>query len=355
MKSKKIIASVLSALILLSGCSAKTDITTETTGAGTESTAGTIKFDDETTQSETTAEKSKFEFNPHVYSAQLGKSISQDKWDAFYNLCDALRAGETTFECASEEAYKWAMDDTVLCCLFPAAGLKIDTKMEDGSKAFENGTGKIHYKMDIQEYVKRQADFETLILDMINSTVEKDDTDYEKALKLYLYIAEHFEYEHEIEEVDNYVYKTFTRNKGQCINYAAVYAYLLLQVGVDALAVGTYEGLCHAWTYVIINGKGYHIDTTWALKSEYPELDSVYIDYFMMSDEERNSDNCKVFGLTVDLLPCYWAKYQDVPYKAEDNHYNFRSFCKFVKLDEENKILHYVDMENTPHEFHYDI
>lgn len=353
MKSKKTIALVLASMILISGCSAKTDIQSEpAVTSSSETTIEPIKFDE---TSETTAEKAKFEFNPHVYSAQLGKSVSKEKWDALYNLCDALRAGETTFKCESEEAYKWAMDDTVLCCLFPAAGLKVDTKMEDGSPAFENGTGKIHYKMDIQEYLKRQADFEVLILDMINSSVEKDDTDYEKALKLYLYVAENFTYEHEVEEVDNYVYKTFTRKKGQCINYAAVYAYLLLQVGVDALPAGTFDGLCHAWTYVVINGKGYHIDTTWALRSEYPGIESVYLDYFMMSDAERDADNCLVKGLTVDILPGYWVSNQDVSYKAEDNHYNLRSLCRFVKLDEENKILHYIDMEDKPHEFHYDI
>ena len=185
--------------------------------------------------------------------------------------------------------------------------------------------------------------------------VESGDTDYEKALKLYLYIANNYDYEYEVIQEDNYVYKTFTKKVGQCINFAAVYGYLLLQVGVDGLACGTYDGTCHAWTYVVINGKGYHIDTTWALKSCYPGVEHVYLDYFMMSDEERNNDNCLIKDLTVDVLPGYWVSRTNASYAATDNHYNIRSYCGFISLDEENKIVHYVDMNNEPHEFHYDI
>ena len=91
MKSKKIIASILASMILISGCSAKTDIQSEpAVTSSSVTTIEPIKFDE---TSETTAEKAKFEFNPHVYSAQLGKSVSKEKWDALYNLCDALRAG----------------------------------------------------------------------------------------------------------------------------------------------------------------------------------------------------------------------------------------------------------------------
>ena len=209
--------------------------------------------------------------------------------------------------------------------------------------------------MPKEDWLKRQSDFEALIVDIINSNVETDDTDYEKALKLYLYIANNYDYEYEVKEEDNYVYKTFTKKLGQCINYAAVYAYLLLQVGVDGLACGTFDGSCHAWTYVVINGKGYHIDTTWALKSTYNGIEYVYLDYFMMSDAERNSDNCLVQDLTVDVLPGFWVNRGTVSYAATDNHYNIRSYCGFLSLDEENKIVRYVDMYNEIHEFHYDI
>lgn len=353
MKCKKITGIILIASLLFTGCSkdAHVDVTSAPSVSET-ITETTLNSETLASTSETLG---KFEFNPHVYSAQLAKSVPQEHWDAFYNLCDALRKGENTFNCSSEEAYKWCTDATVLCCMFPAAGLKIEAKSEDGSKAFENGTGKITYKMPKEDWLKRQSDFESMILDIINSNVETDDTDYEKALKLYLYIAYNYDYENKVVEVDNYVYKTFTKKIGQCINFAAVYAYLLMQVGVDALACGTHEGTDHAWTYVTINGKGYHIDTTWALKSCYPGMEYIYLDYFMMSDEERNSDGCLISGLVVDTLPGYWVSNSTVSYAATDNTYNIRKYCTFLSLDEEKKIVRYSTEDNEIREFKYDI
>ena len=355
MKSKKIIGLILTASFLLTACNNVKPDQTGTSSTETSHTAEKIVFTESEPETSATETKGKFEFTPHVYSAHLAKTVDQDKWDALYSLCDALRAGETTFKCASQDAYNWATDITVLCCTFPAAGLQIEAKSSDGSPAFENGTGKFTYKTSVEEWLKREADFEAMIVDIINSTVETDDTDYEKALKLYLYIANNYTYEHQVVEWDNYIYKTFMKKTGQCINFGSAYAYLLLQVGVDAEGVGTTEGMNHAWTYVTINGKGYHIDSTWALKSERPGTEYVYMDYFLMSDAERNYDGCLISGLVVDILPGYWASRTSVSYAATDNKYNLRNYCGFVSLDEENKVVHYVDTNNNPQEFHYDI
>lgn len=355
MKSKKIIGIILVSAVLLSGCNNAKPVQSESSSIETSQSLEKIVITESETETSATETKGKFEFNPHVHSDHLAKTVDQDKWDALYNLIDALRAGENTFKCASEEAYKWATDITVLCCTFPAAGLQIDAKSSDGSPAFENGTGKFTYRTSVEDWLKREADFEEQIADIINSNVETDDTDYEKALKLYLYIANNYTYEYDVVEDDNYIYKTFKRKTGQCVNFGGFYAYLLMLVGVDAEGVGTSEGMNHAWTYVTINGKGYHIDTTWALKSCHPETDDIYLDYFLMSDDDRNNDGCFVSDLTVDILPGYWANRTPVPYTATDNKYHLRYNCFFKSLDEENKILHYIDGDGNAQEFKYDI
>ena len=290
MKNKKIISLVLAFAFLLSGCNSAKTVTTEQTDL--EGVTGQTATSDITdpSQTETTASEP-FEFNPHVYSGKIAERIPQDRWDAFDNLCDALRKGENTFECPNQKAYEWATDAAVLCNLFPAAGAKIEGVSDDGSPAFENGVGKIHYNMPVEDFIKREADFEALITDILNSTIEKDDTEYEKALKLYLYVANNYVYDTSLIEKlddDNYVYVCFIEKRGQCVNFASIYAYLLLQAGVDAVSYSIFEELCHSWTYVVINGKGYHIDTTWALKAD--GIDGIYLDYFMMSDKERIND-----------------------------------------------------------------
>ena len=318
MKNKRVLCLVLAVSFLISGCNkGKTEATDKTDISGV---AGQTAASDITTSSQTeTTASEPFEFNPHVYSGKIAERIPQDYWDAFYNLCDALRKGEDTFGCSSQEAYNWATDVSVLCDLFPPAGAKIEGKSTDGSPAYENGTGKIHYNMPVEDFLKRESDFEVLITDILNSTIEKDDTEYERALKLYLYVAKNYVYDYSLIENlsndENYVFACFKEKKGQCVNFASVYAYLLLQAGIDAVSYRIYEDLCHAWTYAVIDGKGYHIDTTWALQAD--GIEGVYLDYFMMSDKERIADGCTLTD------------------------------------DEEKKIVHYTDLYGEPKEFCY--
>ena len=342
MRNKKIICLILTCAFLLTGCSVSKE-----TQAATNATTVTSETAVQTTV------KQKLEYNPHPYSKKLSERIPQENWDALYNLSDAIRKGETSFKCASEEAYKWCTDITVLCCLIPPAGTKIEGKSDDGSPAFENGTGKIHYNMPADEYVKRQADFEKMIEDILNSNIEFDDSEYEKALKLYLYVANNYVYGEMTEEEakDGYIYLSFMNKKGVCENFAGLYAYLLLQSGVDAFSIGCFDKNCHAWTYAVINGQGYHIDTTWALKGD---REGIYLDYFMMSDNEREKDDCPVGDLTGALIPQYWANHTSWKLPAKDDRYNIRDWCYFESLDEENTILPYIDMSNEHREFYYE-
>ena len=354
MGNKKIIGILLAFAIVLSGCNTK-----ETTIETTEENDG-IKAVETTetsaTAAETSAELVPFEFNPHVYSPTLAQEIPQDYWDSFYNMCDALRVGGQTFECSSQDAYDFCMLASTNANLFPAACLKISGESNDGSVPFENGTGRIYYQMPVEEFVKRQADFESLITDILNSTLESDDTDFEKALKLYLYIADNYDYDYDEDHTTGECafYRTFMEKKGICVDFGSVYGYLLLQVGVDALDIGCFEpDMCHAWTYVVIDGKGYHCDTTWALHSCYPGVEGIYLDYFMMSDEDRNLDGCLVRELTMQALPQFNLCNSSIKLVCDDETYSFPDFSTFVSLDEVNKVLIYKDMDGHIRQMHY--
>ena len=342
---------MLAVSFLISGCNKGKTEATDISGVAGQTAASDITT---SSQTETTASEP-FEFNPHVYSGKIAERIPQDYWDAFYNLCDALRKGEDTFGCSSQEAYNWATDVSVLCDLFPPAGAKIEGKSTDGSPAYENGTGKIHYNMPVEDFLKRESDFEVLITDILNSTIEKNDTEYERALKLYLYVAKNYVYDYSLIENlsndENYVFACFKEKKGQCVNFASVYAYLLLQAGIDAVSYRIYEDLCHAWTYAVIDGKGYHIDTTWALQAD--GIEGVYLDYFMMSDKERIADGCTLTDPNVTLLPECSVNKTNVKFDAKDGQYCIRDYCRFVSLDEEKKIVHYTDLYGEPKEFCY--
>lgn len=372
MKYNTIIAIVLSAVILLSGCGSAAAVSDRSEEAGpiASSTEAAQTEEGESAQAETTGpsdgnaqaefagptEPQLFEFQPHLYSALLAGEIPQDHWDSLYHLSDALRMGEDTFECSSQEAYDWCMDAGTLAHLIPAACMKITGESDDGTVPYEDGVGRIYYKMPAEEYVARQAEFEQMVADVLNSTIQTDDDDYEKCIKLYDYMACNYDYQYEFrtdeESEDGYIYLTFMTHEGQCIDLGGLYAFLLLQAGVDALSVGSYDNLDHEWTYAIVNGQGYHIDPTWALKtSRYS--DSLYLDYFMMNDEIRSETGCPVKNLTVQLLPQFFVERSSLTLPATDDRYYLGDFSAFESLDEENKILHYLDMDEVEHELHY--
>ena len=384
MKIQKTIGILLITALLLTGCSAAapSDPSTaaEVTSAAAADTETAETPDAETvTEDETIAETTEdtleaassaaapqtesssaepelYEYQPHLYSALIAGEVPQDHWESLYHLSDALRAGKDTFECASQEAYDWCMDVGVLANLIPAAAMRISGQSDDGSAPFENGTGRIFYKMPAEEFAAREAEFEETVAEILNSIMQKDDDDYEKCLKLYDYMETNFTYEYDGREQgadeDGYVYYALKNHTGKCIDLAGAYSFLLLQAGVEAVSVGCHDGVDHEWTYAVVNGRGYHIDPTWALKDDRGSYE-LYLGYFMMDDEARSATGCPVSDLTVQLLPQYWASRASVSFAASDDHYYLGENMTLDSLDEENKIVHYRDLDGNVFQFHY--
>ena len=308
------------------------------------------------TDSSEPAEKEKaFKYNTHPYVSIIDeKDVPKEYWDAFYNLCDAIHTGESTFECASAEAYDWAISPSTLNLLCPVAVTKIKGESNDGTTPFENGVGRIYYQMPVDDYLKRQADFETSIEELLNSILEADDCDFEKVFKIYDYISRNYVYQDDFVEDkgDGAVYVTINTKTGQCIDLAGVYSFLLYQLGIDNLRLGcNNETMAHEWIYVVLDGKGYHSDVTWSLYN--PENDEqLLLRYFLMTGKVREDTGCAVDDLTVGLLPKYWVNNSETKVVADDESFVVPGCTYFVSLDEENHILHYT-LEEAPGEMKY--
>ena len=219
-------------------------------------------------------------------------------------------------------------------------------KGTDGSVPFENGVGRIYYQMPVDEYLDRQAKFEALIEEILNTCIEPDDDEYEIAFKLYNYMSSNFVYQTEFQEKrnDGSCYLTLMEKTGQCTDLANLYAYLLLQSGVEAILVGcNNESMGHDWTYVVINGKGYHCDPTWSLYSP-KDGESLRLDYFMMTGDKRADSGCAVDDLEAALLPAYWVNRSNTRLTADDDSLGFPAYTYFVSLDEDNKKINYSDV-----------
>ena len=351
----KIFCTTLIAATLFTACS-KTPAET-TTSETTEET--TVETTEETTEATTTAAPEPFVFEPHISSETLSVLRDETFFNDLYNLVDALRKGEDTFECSDESNSECLFVPAVLDTVLPAASMVVE------SAGYENGIVKIKYDIPVEEFVKREADFEEMIVDILNDNVKTTDSDIEKCLKLYDYMANNYEYDFEIFEESlndgfdvEYIpcYDAFITKKGICNQLGGVYSYLLMQAGVDSVVVGD-DGMQHAWSYVTIKDKHYHIDPTWAL-NEWLDDDkkgSSNLDFFMMSDDERAKDDFDVNMMAMIMAPSMWVNYEGLWFTATDDTY-----CKafdgafLIDLDTENNIIYYDTGDGETQEFHYE-
>ena len=342
----KLLSSVLIAMLAITGCGkisvTDTDVT-EMTAAGT---TGIISV----------AEYEPFEFNPHIYSLFLDACYPEEYREAFFYLCDALCEGRDSFEVPSKEAYDFCMDPVTLNQLYPVAYKQISCD----SKGFENGTGYISYEIPVEEYLERQKEFQKDIEDVLSRYVKSDYSDLEKCLVLYDYMTSNYEFDH-MDNVgqsnDGNCYACFKLKQGICSDLGTLYAYLLMQCGVDAIEVEN-SGLAssagfHAWTYVSIGGKNYHIDVTAALISE-TSMSEVSLDHFLVTDTDRDAAGYIYDELEVPLIPYSLAKdCREYSFVADDESYRLPEGSYCTGYDTASNIIFYKDSDGE-HEFKYE-
>lgn len=227
-----------------------------------------------------------FTFRAKLSSAYMDEVFGAPMVEAWYNLVDAVLAGEDTFACPDEDTYDWVMGQFP-DRYFPVFSVLIEKNYGDGSVV--NGVAGFRYKVSQEERAALLADFETLVTELLNETMKPEYTDMEKALSLYRYISSRYTYDSETfekQDREGYVdyvssYRFLTGDTGICTECARAYSYLLLQAGVEAttmLAPG------HEWSYVRINGNNYHVDPTFAMGEDGS------LRYFMMTDDDRQED-----------------------------------------------------------------
>ena len=185
----RIICACLAAVLLFTGCS-----TNKPAGGALEETSvsetAIETTQTETAVTETTKEAEKFVFKRHVHTNLLSQYVTEDMWQSLYNLMDAIYEGADTFECSDKKAYDWCINDTVIGTFLPPVCMFVE------GGGFENGTGKIKYKMDKDKLKERIGNFEKEVERMLNEAIRSDYSDFEKVMGLYAYICKNFVYDY---------------------------------------------------------------------------------------------------------------------------------------------------------------
>lgn len=298
----------------------------------------------------------KFTFNPHVVPQKLYDAYGEAEWTAFFNMVDAIRKGEDTFECSSREVYEWCFSGGVTNNLYPPCVGALERNFVDGYDE-ERRVGTLTYLIPKEELIKREQEFEAQIMDVVNTYVKKDNTDFEKCLILYNYMVNNYTYDYnefdiiKRDESNNYergtfcTYRTFVDKCGVCEDLSSLYNYLLLQCGVEAYQFNS-GSLDHAWSYVIVGGQGYHVDPTWAI-CDYDG--NITLQYFLMPEYVRAYDCPKG-----DIYPplYYYDYHNNVEFPADDNSYEPLRSGNFVNMDTERKVVQYSNVDGV-FEFQY--
>ncbi|MBR4733627.1 MAG: transglutaminase domain-containing protein [Lachnospiraceae bacterium] len=297
------------------------------------------------------------EFQPHVFSKKYLEYHGEGVMQSFFNMVDALRAGEDTFECTDENAYGWCTGGRLINFFFPVATDCIQPMQGTGTDAFKNGVGKINYLIPKEEFLERERQFEEMVVSILNNCVSDDYDDFETCLSLYEYITMNYKYDYYVYEHLNDLpfdytstYRCFTEKKGICCEIAGMYNYLLLQCGVDSEESGGdhREIESHAWVFVTIDGESYHIDPTWGLTYKYAPLT-----YFMMTDKIRDTRD----GFPVEKMDIGGGGDESrklFDFHATDDRYQELWEGNYMGMDRENKkIIYFLYDEDDRKEFYY--
>ena len=342
---------VLVTACILAGCSATVDVTpssssvvtaTETTEAVTETTEATT----------TTEARGHYEYKPVVMSSIFLDIMGEDMFDAYKNYIKAVQNGEEEFAVKSENDYDWMLGQ------FPSNFQPVYEVYTESNYAgaFKDGKATFQYKIPKEELAQKQAEFEEMVTGILNEVLRDDYSDVEKVLALYIYFANNYTYDYDTynkmsdEAVQGIcAYRFFTTKHGICAECSVAFSFMLLQAGVDAVGCGgnrESDGEGHAWTYVTINGKNYHVDPTFAMES------GNCLSYFMMTDEQRYNEGG--FKQEENRVACHYKSDRNgSEYTADDDFFAPLWGKYLTSFDTEKKIIYYTDIDGNQGEFDY--
>lgn len=147
------------------------------------------------------------------------------------------------------------------------------------------------------------------LLDDIAATVDPTWSDHEICLYLHDYLAVHFTYDDTYEIYD--AYNFLVKGTGVCQSYTLTYSALLAYFDIPVSYCTGYAGEDHIWSLVQLDGRWYHVDTTWGDPYSGDEaFGSADHDNFLKSDAAiaaTGHEDCENYGGIV----CSDTRYDD--------------------------------------------
>ena len=301
--------------------------TSSSTQKETESTTGeTTPVDTQETQAETEV-LFEYSWNPHVFSQIDREAIGEEAELFFYDLIDAVMAGEATVPCA-DQALLWDLDLAISMFFPPFYFIVSDSVYQDGEVL-------LTYRLNDEQREKLLSDFSQQIETLVNyAGLLEEDSQTIRAIKLYRMYSGLISYDYAA--LDNEIvtdvscYRGLMELEGICQSFASAYAYLCLQVGVEATsASGMSPEVAHEWTILMLDNKYYYADPTFesgdggyelkyfGMTAEKRELAGEFV-----ADEYNIGNSNDVWGKDIDVTDKTFTPLWEAVYIVEVNQKN---------------------------------
>ncbi|MGI6004978.1 MAG: hypothetical protein ACOX88_06145 [Christensenellales bacterium] len=195
-----------------------------------------------------------FTWQPYVYSDIYNRAFGEEMQLYCHAMIDAMMIGAESVAYPDEATiYDFEM---VIRALFPPYHLLVS------GISYSDGTIHLDYALDDAQRKQLLDKFGEQITMLIQSAVMQGDSPAMAAVALYHAYAGMTVYDHEAAADDDVItdvssYQALTELSGICQSFAAAYAYLCLQCGIDAVNAGgmteSYDE-AHDWTLLTLDG-----------------------------------------------------------------------------------------------------
>lgn len=146
------------------------------------------------------------------------------------------------------------------------------------------------YGEDIPEDDTKAKELYEVVKEIFDTQITEGMSDYEKELAFHDYLVTHCQYTEDVEgyEAGDDIYRAYgalINHNAVCNGYAEALQLLLQCAGIPSkFVVGTAGDIDHAWNLVELDGKWYHLDSTW--NDPLPDQgNNVLHAYFNVTDE----------------------------------------------------------------------
>lgn len=287
-------------------------------------------------------------FKKHVLSDIYKKAYGPGFEEDFFSYCDAVLNIKDSVRLKDRANYIRCRRAIKTC--LPVADIYVSNfdSDEEEKKTDEadnkNGTYKLEYSVPKAEIPALINDFKARVKKLIDSCCTQNDTPLEKALALYMEESTRLSYDFSSEENPTRKLSVYSALMGDCAicqEIAGAYAYLLLQVGIDATTCSAIDhggNYGHEWTVVKLGDRYYHCDVT----SQTQE--KLSLRYFGMNDAKRESEG-DYDPSSFNFATINEIYHDDFP--IDDKTFEPLWKARFYMIDRKNDVLYCFENTNN--------